>query len=368
MMPQERRHSIRKTPENLAYISLPFNNGGIVLDVSEGGLGFRAIAPVKADGPIRFQFAIDAAARVEAVGELAWKDETGKTGGLRFTMLPDEMREYIRVWSGQAKSSVLDIPLVQSAIEDDFALSSKIEWAPFLDLPAVEQVAVPSVEQTAASEIGQAFAQAIEVENAPVIKTELAPVEYLPVDDTAIEAEIAPIIPADLARVEVLPAVDPAIEVEAEREIQAVLERIGVLPFEEPAIEVETAPSVQAELALVAESQPPLLYNLTPPVYSAPFYDLSMFPLEWDASAAATSTALPQPSIATHPIAAILLTAALSILATLGIMTYLSVTHLGEALIYYGEQMWSESHSQPVPRVAAPQTSSAMDSSNRTHE
>lgn len=343
MMPQERRHSIRKTPENLAYIGLPFNNGGIVLDVSEGGLGFRAIAPVKADGPIRFQFAIDAAARVEAVGELAWKDETGKTGGLRFTALPDQMREYIRVWSGQTKSSVVDIPVVQPEIEVDFALSSKIDWAPFLDLAAAAPADEQADERIAALDIDQVAAEAIELEIAPCIQTELAPVEYLP-------------------------AIDPAIEVEAAPDIQADLARVEVLPFDEPAIEAEIATSVQGELARFAESQLPLLYNLTPPVYSAPFYELSMFPLEWDASAAAASTALPPPGIVSRPVAAILLTAVLSVLATLGIVTYLSVTHLGEALIYYGEQMWSESHSRPVPRVATPQTSSAMDSSNRKHE
>ena len=78
MMPHERRLSTRKTPEHLAYISLPSNNGGIVIDVSEGGLGFHAIAPVDADGPIHFRFAIDSAERVAAVGELAWKDKDRK--------------------------------------------------------------------------------------------------------------------------------------------------------------------------------------------------------------------------------------------------------------------------------------------------
>ena len=54
MIQSERRLSIRKPLERLAYISLPFNNGGIVLDVSEGGVGFHAIAPVEVDGPIHF--------------------------------------------------------------------------------------------------------------------------------------------------------------------------------------------------------------------------------------------------------------------------------------------------------------------------
>ena len=92
-MPQERRISTRKTLDHLVYLSLPFNNGGTVIDVSEGGLGFLSVAPVKANGPIHFRFAIDSAIRIRAVGELAWIDERGKIGGLRFTQLPDEVRE-----------------------------------------------------------------------------------------------------------------------------------------------------------------------------------------------------------------------------------------------------------------------------------
>jgi hypothetical protein len=142
MIPDERRLSLRKTPDHLAYLSLPCDNGGIVIDVSEGGLGFRAIAPVKADGPIHFRFSIDSAVRICAVGELAWKDETGKTGGLRFTQLPDEVREQISVWAGQstarakagakatAKASVLDIPVSEPAIEVEVAPSSKADLAP----------------------------------------------------------------------------------------------------------------------------------------------------------------------------------------------------------------------------------------------
>ncbi len=143
MMPHERRTSIRKMPEHFAYLSLPFNNGGAVLDVSEGGLSFQAIAPLKADGPIHFRFAIDSAKRISAVGELAWIDETGKIGGLRFTQLPDETRDQIRVWAGQSKASVIDIPVAEPAIEAEVAPSSKADFAPAVDIPAAEPVNDP---------------------------------------------------------------------------------------------------------------------------------------------------------------------------------------------------------------------------------
>lgn len=148
MMPHERRVSVRKMPEYLAYLGLPSNNGGIVVDISEGGVGFRAIAPVHADGPIHFRFAMDSAARIRAVGELAWIDETRKVGGLRFTQLPDEIREQIRAWAAQtgfrakaipkatalasAKTSTLDMADTEPATEAraEPADGSKIDLAP----------------------------------------------------------------------------------------------------------------------------------------------------------------------------------------------------------------------------------------------
>jgi cell division protein FtsN len=94
----ERRLSPRKAW--VADINFEPNNGGIVLNLSEGGLGFRSIAPVQPDGPIRFWFSLDNQ-RVQASGELAWVDASQKTGGLRFTALPQEAREQIRHWTTQ---------------------------------------------------------------------------------------------------------------------------------------------------------------------------------------------------------------------------------------------------------------------------
>jgi PilZ domain-containing protein len=113
MMPHDRRLSIRKTPRHLGYLSLPPDNGGFVLDVSEGGLGFQAIAPLKPKGPIQFRFAIDSPTRIRAVGELAWIDDTGKAGGLRFTQLPEGIREKIRDWVNQPKDAVLDLQIAE---------------------------------------------------------------------------------------------------------------------------------------------------------------------------------------------------------------------------------------------------------------
>jgi cell division septation protein DedD len=97
MMERERRLSDRKTLNPLPYINLPGDNGGLVLDVSEQGLRFRAIAPVEQKGPILFWFTAHSNL-IAGIAELAWTDETKKNGGLRFTQLPYNAREQIRKW------------------------------------------------------------------------------------------------------------------------------------------------------------------------------------------------------------------------------------------------------------------------------
>jgi cell division protein FtsN len=88
--------------ERHAYINIEPDNGGIVLNVSDGGLCFHSFDPVKPNGnngKIRFWFS-DQNQRIEADGTLAWTDETQK-GGLRFNALPAEAREKIRDWIKQ---------------------------------------------------------------------------------------------------------------------------------------------------------------------------------------------------------------------------------------------------------------------------
>ena len=101
----ERRQSPRLTLAKLVYIHLEPESGAIVLNVSEGGLGFHAVAPVTQTGAIRFWVSLNMNQRVEASGQLAWTDESRKTGGLRFTALSEGARQQIRKWMNQPSAS-----------------------------------------------------------------------------------------------------------------------------------------------------------------------------------------------------------------------------------------------------------------------
>ena len=81
----ERRVAPRTAIESLTYISFGSNNQGIVLDISEGGLRFRVLSPIRGkEQPLHFWFSAEGQ-RVDAQGELMWVDEKQVTGGLRFS-------------------------------------------------------------------------------------------------------------------------------------------------------------------------------------------------------------------------------------------------------------------------------------------
>src|ERR1700731_3042622 len=136
----ERRQTPRTTMDKHAYINIEPNNGGIVLNVSDGGLCFHSFDPVRKNGTIRFWFS-QQNQRIEADADLAWTDATQK-GGLRFTALPDEAREQIRKWISQpgepiAVSQVVAPPPAQRAFppQAGSAPEAKEERAPAVAVP-----------------------------------------------------------------------------------------------------------------------------------------------------------------------------------------------------------------------------------------
>jgi hypothetical protein len=96
-MKQDERTIVRKRTQQLVYLELGRDNGGVMLNLSEEGCGFQAISPVKA-GKTRFAFQISGGRRIAGDAKIEWVDETGIMGGLQFVSLPAEAREQIRGW------------------------------------------------------------------------------------------------------------------------------------------------------------------------------------------------------------------------------------------------------------------------------
>jgi hypothetical protein len=98
----ERRQSPRKRFENLLYVEVEPGNGGMVLNLSEHGFGFRAVKRVRQKQEVKFAFNLDEKRRVEGQGRLEWSDKEGRVAGVQFTDVSDEFRSEMREWMAKA--------------------------------------------------------------------------------------------------------------------------------------------------------------------------------------------------------------------------------------------------------------------------
>jgi len=122
----DRRLHSRQQVRSLAYIELGEGNGGIVLNISEGGLAVQAVMGLLQDHlpNMRFQFS-QSKNWLETSGRIAWTSESKKTAGVEFVFLPEEAREQLKEWiSLEARSSELPEEEVHTRFEKTAQVSS----------------------------------------------------------------------------------------------------------------------------------------------------------------------------------------------------------------------------------------------------
>src|SRR5580704_9502208 len=125
----DRRLHLRQQVRSLAYIELGEGNGGIVLNISEGGLAVQAVMGLLQDHlpNMRFQFS-QSKNWLETSGRIAWTSESKKTAGVEFVFLPEEAREQLKEWiSLEARSS--EIPEEQE-VHARFEKTAQVSSAP----------------------------------------------------------------------------------------------------------------------------------------------------------------------------------------------------------------------------------------------
>ena len=95
------RQSPRKATNAVLRIQLEPQNEALVLNVSDGGLGFRAARPVTQTGAIRFSF-VKNNQPVEVNAQLVWADPLKCVGGVSFAGMSQVELKHIRAWLGHA--------------------------------------------------------------------------------------------------------------------------------------------------------------------------------------------------------------------------------------------------------------------------
>ncbi len=318
------------------------DNGGIVLDLSEGGLGFHTVVPVAKGGRMPIRFSTDTISGIEAVGELAWLDESGRMGGLRFVELPPGIRDVIREWAGEETSlAAVGAAAAQPSLEP-------LSHSPAVLEPdaTVRRVPVEIFESETRTE--GCLPKILETQIAdPNISTEIASPE--------LQTEMAlPEPPAKIASAEVSASPETAIEIP--------MSPIGVSNSQEAAIEIPMSPltddlfleEITEESTASTESRiskpvpveamaPAPTEGLHATPYVAPDYSLSMFPSEMVYQERAERAERP-PIYVRHPIAAvgaIIVTASVIGAGVFGIVTAGGV---GAKFLQWVHQAWSLMH------------------------
>jgi TonB family protein len=95
----ERRSQPRRRVLSLEYLDLGDSNGGIILNISEGGMYIQAVASLSADELSDLSFRIpDSGYQIETSGKIVWVGESKKDAGIQFANLPEEARLKLREW------------------------------------------------------------------------------------------------------------------------------------------------------------------------------------------------------------------------------------------------------------------------------
>ena len=223
----ERRVHARRRMEGLAYVDLGPDNGAILIDLGEGGLSFHSVAPVTLDQAVLLKFKLPGAADfIESYAEVAWLNETGKGGGLRFVELRSELREQIGAWAGTvsaADAGAAEVSKTEVGRTESSAAQVSSE-AP----RGIEATRVNEAEARNAPPKGETTAEA-ELVRTPV---ELAPEPALVEVSTGISEDYAD--------------VDPSVAAIEENAIEDVL----------PSVEISEQAIAAASAAALADNSP----------------------------------------------------------------------------------------------------------------
>jgi len=95
----DRRLAPRVRVSDLVYVDLGPGNGGMVLDVCEGGLTFQAVQPLEKGQRVRLSVLLPGL--IKSLGtdsQIVWLNDSSNGGGLRFLDLREADRREIRRW------------------------------------------------------------------------------------------------------------------------------------------------------------------------------------------------------------------------------------------------------------------------------
>src|SRR5580700_2157929 len=234
-----RRSHARRRIDGLAYVEFGPDNGAILIDIGEGGLGFQSVMPVSLNQALLFKFRLPGAAvYLEGFAEVAWMNESGKGGGLRFVDVDEAVSSQIRDWTGVLSAPDSSAVMNDNGSEPDLADESPADATPAAE--ASSEAAVPAIisEVSAAAETAEIPATEPAETPSAISESEGFELESAPpADQPAAPQALVHVSPAPVASpipeftIEVTPAPDSIAPLATPIERAQTPAQIEILPF-----------------------------------------------------------------------------------------------------------------------------------------
>lgn len=145
-MKVDRRQNPRQSLASLIYLDLEPSNGGIVLDLSEGGMQISVANPLVGQGEIRFSLCLETRKRVHGSGQVAWISTSGRSAGVRFDSLPPETLRQIRECLS-APAEVINATIRECGPEPELSVPADEATASMADASVpTKQIADPEAQ------------------------------------------------------------------------------------------------------------------------------------------------------------------------------------------------------------------------------
>jgi TonB family protein len=177
-----RRAHARQKISSLTYVELGGGNGGIALNVSEGGMTVVAAQPLDAEGILEIALQLpQTRKRLELKGEVRWMSDSHKEAGIRFVDLSAEQLEDIRGWMEREAApppmeDISALPSLREAMKprkSNFQFEDEEEVAdePPLDVPDEPTIVAKAEERprVAKPEINISIPDSMAPPTAPVV-------------------------------------------------------------------------------------------------------------------------------------------------------------------------------------------------------
>ena len=192
-----RRSHARYKIDSVAYVDFGPDNGAILIDLGEGGLGFQSVLPVSFDHALLIKLKLPWGS-IESYAEVTWLHESGKCGGLRFVDL-----------SSQARAQIRDCTDVAAASQ------ARVEVPPALTAGGSDSVQQGATEHCAGAPTRQSAALQSIMGGEPPAQASHAFAEGENGQEASVSPEISDELRADEAATEQIPAEQVLADLEA---------------------------------------------------------------------------------------------------------------------------------------------------------